>query len=74
MKPGTPVKLFETRYYAGTTTRGPDLRGYDVTADGQQFLMIKDDSASTPGTAPQGLSLEVTLNWIEELKQRVPMK
>jgi len=42
---------------------------YDVTADGQRFLMVK---AASPETAPT--QINVVLNWLEELKQRVPVK
>jgi hypothetical protein len=45
-------------------------RHYDVSRDGQKFLLIKD--ADTTGTAkPQ---IAVALNWMEELKQRVPAR
>ena len=41
---------------------------YDVTPDGQRFLMLKtggpEESAAT--------QINVVLNWFEELKQRVP--
>jgi hypothetical protein len=46
------------------------LRGYDVSPDGQRFLMIKD---VTPEFAVrvQPPNLVVVLNWAEELKARV---
>ena len=40
------------------------MQTYDVTADGQQFLMVSE----TQTTA----ELTVVLNWFEELKARVP--
>ncbi len=64
--PGTPTKLFDTRYYAAA-----NARTYDVSRDGQTFLMIKaagDDPTSTP------TGIVVVLNWVEELKARVPTK
>ena len=65
------MKLLNTRYYAGSTTRGYDLRGYDVSPDGQRFLMVKEHATeSTP--APPSTAIVVVLNWAEELKQRVP--
>jgi len=50
------------------------LRGYDVSPNGQRFLMIKENapSATTPATARA--SIVVVLNWSEELKQRVPTR
>src|SRR5439155_1726101 len=60
--PGNPTKLFDGRYYST-----PPGRTYDVSPDGQRFLMIKD-SASDPNAAPA--SMVVVLNWVEELKLR----
>jgi Tol biopolymer transport system component len=61
---GTPRKLFEGPY----VTTGIAITNYDVTADGQRFLMIKP-------VAQQGAAatqIHVVLNWFEELKRRVP--
>jgi Tol biopolymer transport system component len=40
---------------------------YDVSPDGQRFLMLKSADA-----APRPEQINVVLNWFEELKQRVP--
>ena len=45
-------------------------RTYDVSPDGRRFLMIKDGAVSDPNATPA--SMVVVLNWLEELKQRVP--
>ena len=60
---GTPTRLFDTRYYAGEAGHP-----YDVSPDGQRFLMIK---AAGTDQAPR---MVVVLNWLEELKARLPMK
>jgi serine/threonine-protein kinase len=64
---GMPMKLLEGRYYTGTGSG----RAYDVSLDGQRFLMIK-----SPGTdasaAPSALI--VVQHWDEELKRLVPTK
>jgi serine/threonine-protein kinase len=60
---GTPTKLFDTRYYAGDTGRT-----YDVSSDGQRFLMIKATGAD------QAPTMVVVLNWLEELKAKLPAK
>ncbi len=45
---------------------------FDVTADGQKFLVtVPAGSGDTGDTAPFA-RLNVVLNWFEELKQRVP--
>jgi serine/threonine protein kinase len=60
-----PVKLIEGRYFGGA----PPNRTYDVSPDGQRFLMIKDSSLEQSDGRSAGLV--VVLNWFEELKQRV---
>jgi serine/threonine-protein kinase len=65
-KPPTPMLsrpwvLFEQRYvFAGQT-----VANYDVSPDGQRFVMVKDDSASG--------RINLVLNWFEELKRLVPV-
>jgi hypothetical protein len=70
--PGKPARLLNARYASGSTTRGYDLRSYDVSADGQRFLMLKE-TAGTSTSAPLP-TMTVVVNWIEELKSRVPAK
>ena len=61
---GRPEALFEGTYYPSTpTNRG---RTYDVTPDGQRFLMIRLNSAPSD-------QLVIVLNWSEELLERVPV-
>jgi serine/threonine-protein kinase len=67
---GKPVKVLNTRYYAGSTTRGYDLRGYDVSPDGQRFLMVKENAPANTPRSPSA-AIIVVLNWAEELKQRL---
>ena len=62
----SPTKLFEGRYYANENGRT-----YDVSPDGQQFLMIKAIASDDLYKLP---SMVVVLNWLEELKARVPPK
>ncbi len=63
---GSPRLLFEGSYESGVI--GTAL--YDVTPDGQRFLMLKvggglDETA-------EATSIIVVLNWFEELKRLVP--
>ena len=60
---GNPTKVFDTAPYYFAN----DGRTYDVSADGQRFLMIKLASlrAERHGRAP---SLVVVEHWTEELK------
>ena len=63
---GNPTKIFDTAPYFG----GGTGRHYDVSADGQRFLMSKLSEAGQ-NSAP---SLIVAEHWTEELKARVPAK
>ena len=47
-------------------------RSYDISPDGQRFLMIKEVSDASQAAAPRNLI--VVLNWVEELKRLVPTK
>jgi hypothetical protein len=44
-------------------------RNYDITPDGQRFI------TSSPVREQAGpMQINVVLNWLEELKQRVPVR
>lgn len=60
---GKPRALFEGAYV--TTPRS--LPNYDVSPDGQRFLMLKATEQAQAST-----QINVVLNWFEELKRRVP--
>ena len=59
---GKPKVLFEGSYVP-TPRSFPD---YDVSPDGQRFLMLKATEQAAP------TQINVVLNWFEELKQKVP--
>jgi serine/threonine-protein kinase len=65
---GTPMKLLERGYY---TPSGYVGRTYDVSPDGQRFLMIKAPETDA-GAAPPALI--VVQHWDEELKRLVPTR
>jgi hypothetical protein len=65
---GSPQQVLKGPYRA--TFGG---RHYDVSADGQRFLLLKDAS-TTDGQKPVAPEIHVVLNWIEELKRLVPTK
>ena len=56
--PGKPVKLFPGQYVAALNGRT-----YDVTADGQKFLMIKAIGQGPLGTTP--IRIVIVQNWLE---------
>jgi len=47
------------------------VRGYDVTPDGRRFLMVDTSKDEPP---PPVTHMVVVLNWLEELKRRVPAR
>lgn len=63
---GTPERLFEWRYYSPDGGR----RFYDVSRDGQRFLMI---TTGPPAEAGAGRAeINIVLNWHQELKEMAP--
>ncbi len=61
---GKPRMLFRGQYVPTVTT----LPNYDVSPDGQRFLMLK----STESSEAAPTQINVVQNWFEELKQKVP--
>ena len=62
---GTPQVLFEGPFRSD----GGSFRNYDVTADGQRFLMVQE----VQRPAAKVSQMVLVQNWAEELKQRVPV-
>ncbi len=64
---GKPTVLFRGTNIVSTV--GMDLTDYtywDISPDGKRFLMLKDAAVQGPR------KINIVLNWLEELKQRVP--
>jgi Tol biopolymer transport system component len=60
---GRPEVLFEGRYVSTRFLAG--YQYYDISPEGQRFLMIK--------AVGQSAQINVILNWFEELKRLVPI-
>ncbi|MEE8350401.1 MAG: hypothetical protein V3R94_12570, partial [Acidobacteriota bacterium] len=60
---GRPEVLFEGAYASSRFVAG--YQYYDISPDGQRFLMIKEEEG-------QQDQINVVLNWFEELKRLVP--
>ncbi|MGB7219136.1 MAG: hypothetical protein WBD07_10045 [Vicinamibacterales bacterium] len=67
---GNPTRLFETKPPPALI----NARFYDVSLDGQRFVMIKEPTGdqNSPNATPA--SMVVVLNWLEELKARLPAR
>jgi hypothetical protein len=57
----SPRQLFERQYAYGA---GITIANYDVTADGERFVMVKDESSAG--------RLNVVLNWQSDLNRLAP--
>jgi serine/threonine-protein kinase len=68
----TPKMLFRGTYVRSVLAFGNwDFATWDISPDGQRFLMMKELGAAT--TAERGLrKITVILNWFEEIKRLVP--
>jgi hypothetical protein len=65
---GAPTRLVEGRYYRGDQTASS--RQYDVSSDGQRFVMIKEEARA----ADDATSIFVVQNWFTDLRRLVPTK
>ena len=67
-----PTKLFDasSMLLDGRFSATGTQRTYDVSRDGQRFLMIKENAGSSEGKASPASMIGVQ-NWFEELKTRV---
>ena len=67
LRAGRPATLWEGSYFAGLSSScgmpGPTSANYDVTADGQRFLMVRENNRNIRAT-----KIVVIVNWAEELK------
>ena len=64
---GKPEELFEGSYTVSAINPGL-LQYYDISPDGQRFLMIEDEGNSGPAR------LHLVLNWAEELRRRAQVE
>ena len=63
---GSPTKLIEGgKYYTGAAAGASLGRAYDVSPDGQRFIMIKAQPVRTTN------EVVVVVDWFEELKRLV---
>ena len=60
---GKPRKVFDTTFERSIAL----WANYDVSPDGQRLLMVRRENRSLPAT-----HINVVLNWVEELRQRLP--
>ena len=68
---GSPTLVVESsRFFS---PRGDPYRHFDISPDGQRFLMLKAGGAADADDPFAGLTqIHVVTNWFQELKARVP--
>ena len=67
---GAPSVLFRGPYYEGDSES--IARTFDLSPDGERFLMIKGvDESGTEDASPRRIN--VVVNWFQELEERVPV-
>jgi len=59
LQAGRPQTVFESPFARGSI----DAANYDVTPDGQRFLMVQNDQQSTSSTM-----FHVLINWVGSLR------
>jgi len=71
---GPPRRLFGMRDISAGYKGGRDndftFNVYEVSPDGQRFLLVKPPVGRASGLT----QINMVLNWFEELKQKVPVK
>ena len=66
--PGNPEVLFETPYRISLPGRG---RSFDLSPDGERFLMIKEDAPA--GETGAEAHIIFVQDWFQELTERLPV-
>jgi len=68
---GSPKKLFQSTYTGLGASSGIP---WDVGPDGRFLMMKEPGTATQQDAAASARKINVVLNWLEEVKQRVPVK
>jgi serine/threonine protein kinase len=69
-KAGAPTRVLKGRYFPQAGEFGLAYRPYDASPDGKRFLVAE----VVPGQQPAAPGIVVVLNWLDEMKRRVPTK
>ncbi len=68
---GAPTRVFDDPYRLDTGPTQGGVANYDISPNGQRFVMV-EDPRPTGGASTPTVRLQVVLNWFEELKRRAP--
>jgi hypothetical protein len=64
-----PVRLFTGGFTLDVSVT-QTMANYDIAGDGKRLLMLKPTAGANQTTPP----INVVINWVEEVKARVPTK
>jgi serine/threonine-protein kinase len=70
LRVGAPRQLFASTTYMWTVVG----RAWDVDPSGKRFLVIRVPGTAAVDEEPSSDQIDVVLNWVEELKRRVPVE
>ena len=70
---GPPARLFDDPYMLDLGGAAGGVANYDVSPDGKRFVMVEEQKSAT-GRSAEPVRLHVVLNWLDEVKARVPLK
>jgi serine/threonine-protein kinase len=66
-----PTPVFDDSYRPDTSGAQGGVANYDIAPDGKRFVMVEEPQEIA---ATQITRIEVILNWLDELKRRVPSR
>jgi hypothetical protein len=66
---GTPSHVFDDPFMRDTGGAGGGVANYDIAPNGDGFVMVEERGAGPEASA----ELILVLNWLEELRQQVPV-
>ena len=72
LRVGVPELLFDEPGFAGFTLSGSPRAWFDVSRDGQRFVMLQQPLDIAMSGVAQS-KINIVLNWFQELKERVPV-
>jgi len=67
---GKPTRLFAISRLAGQSNGRP----YDVSNDGKRFIAVRETPPTRDAPSVAGTPMVFVVNWIEELKAKLPLK
>ena len=68
LRVGAPIELFDDPYVRDIGGAAGGMANYDVSPDGQHFVMVEEQQHE----GASAVRLQLVLNWLEDVKKRAP--